>query len=143
MGGCSNSRKESVQKFRAGALKALGTKPMRWRWGRGWQLTGPCRLGEGPCRLLEGLPLGRNSVGRWQSFYGLWLLRCVKARIHPLKAATLLVPCTPLPSSTAKLGSSGTAFAVFLHSLRAPPTGCPVVFPTLNSTPTHAFYLFI
>lgn len=37
MGGCSNPRKESVPKFRAGALKALGTKPMRWGWG--WQLT--------------------------------------------------------------------------------------------------------
>lgn len=109
----------------------------------------------GPCRLLEGLPLGRNSVGQWQSFYGLWLLRCVKkARIHPLKAATLPVPCTPLPSSTAKLGSSGTAFAVFLHSLRtllrvpssaflASPAGSPVVFPTLNSTLTHVFcFLF-
>ena len=39
MGGCSNPRKQSVQKFRAGALKALGTKPMRWRWRWGWQLT--------------------------------------------------------------------------------------------------------
>ena len=112
---------------------------------------GLCRLEEGPSRLLEGLPLGRNSVGQWQSCYGLWLLRFVKkARIHPSKAATLLVP---LPSSTAKLVSPGTAFAVFLHSLRillrvlsstflAPPTGCPVVFPTLNSTPAYAFFFF-
>ena len=132
-------------KVQSWSVEGLGDQTNAMEVGAGVAVDrGPCRLGEGPCRLLEGLPLGRNRVGQWQSFYGLWLLRCVKkARIHPLKAATLLVPCTPLPSSTAKLGSSGTAFAVFLHSLRAPPTGCPVVFPTLNSTPTHAFYLFI
>lgn len=144
MGGCSNPRKEISAKVQSWSVEGLlGTKPMQWGWG--WQLT------EGLVHKLEGLPLGRKYVGQWQKLLRLWLLRCVKkARIHPLKAATLLVPCTPLPSSS-QVGLIRNSLAVFLHSLRtllrvpssaflASPAGSPCSFSNTELYPYPCFW---
>ena len=58
-----------MQKYRAGALEAVGTKTMRWRWGTVDR--GPRSLGEGPWKaVLERLPLGKKARGNGKAAVG-------------------------------------------------------------------------
>lgn len=61
MGDVPTEERESVPKFRAGVLKALGTKPMQW--GGGWQLTEALQAARRPAFGKEQWDSGKASTG--------------------------------------------------------------------------------